>query len=89
MVRLPEAVADVARLTELLQVLAGAEPAACAGDDDRAHRSVARLLQRVPETGVERAVERVEDVGAVERDRLNRAVARNLDLGHGADPTAR
>jgi hypothetical protein len=32
---------------------------------------------------MQRAVERVQDVRAVERDRLDGAVPRDLDLGHG------
>ena len=61
---------DVARgLAELVQVLPDAEAAAGAGDDDRAHLGVARLLERAREPLVHRGVERVEDVRPVERDR--------------------
>ena len=63
-------------LLELRQILSRAEAAARAGDDDRADLGIARLLQRVVEAGVERAVERVQHVRAIERDRLYRAVAR-------------
>ncbi len=70
------------RLAELLQILPGREAAAGAGQDDGAHLRVARLLQCLAQRRVQRAVERVQHVGAVQRDRLNCAVARDLDLGH-------
>ena len=61
-------------LAELLQVLPRAEPLAGARDDDAADRRVPRLGQRLPQRGVELAVERVVDLGAVERDREDGAV---------------
>ena len=73
----------VAALAERRQVLPGREAAARAGDDDRAHRRVARLLERRLQPLVHVARERVQLVGTVERDRLDGAVARDLDLGHG------
>ena len=78
-----EAVADVAGgLAELRQVLPDAEAAAGAGDDDRAHLRPLRLLQRLAEARVHGAVERVQHVRAVERDRENAAVPACLDLRH-------
>ncbi len=88
MVRRAQRVADVTRLAELLQVLAGAEPAARSGDDDGAHLGVARFLQRVAQRRMKRPVERVEHLRTVECDRLHRAVARDLDLRHWLDPIA-
>ena len=70
-------------LLELREVLADAEAAAGAGDDDRAYRGVARLLQTGEKRLVQRGVERVEDVGTVERQREHAAVASDLHLGHG------
>ena len=78
-----QAVADVPRaLLELRQVLADAEAAALAGDDDSAHRGVARLLERRLKRLVHGGVERVEHVRAVEREREHTTVASDLDLGH-------
>ena len=79
-------VADVAgRLAELGEVLADAEAAAGAGDHDGADLVVARVLQRGVQRLVHRAVERVEHVGPVQRDRQDRAVALRLDLCHERD----
>ena len=64
------------------EVLAGAEPAAGAGDDHRAHALVARLLEPGGEAAVQRTVERVQGIGTIERQRQDCAVAGNLDLGH-------
>ena len=75
--------ADVAGgLAELAQVLADAEASARARDDDGPHLGVASLLQRGRKRRVHRAVEGVEHLRPVERDRLDGAVARDLDLGH-------
>src|SRR5205085_2186426 len=79
---------EIAGRTELVQVLSGAEAAPGAGQDDRTHLRVARLLQRLTQPVVHGAVESVQDIGPVQRDRLNRAVARDLDLGHAPDPTS-
>ena len=50
---------------------------------DGAHvRRSAAAFERLAQPVVHRARERVELVGAVERDRLDRAVPRELDLGH-------
>ena len=86
-VRRAQTVADVRRLPELGQILAGAEAPSGARDDDRAHLRVACLLQRRAQPVVHRAVERVQHVGAVQRDRLHRAVSGDLHLGHRAHPT--
>ena len=65
-----EPLADRAgQLLELLQILAGAEAAAGAGDHDGADARVGRLLERLAQSRVQRGVERVEDVRAVEGDR--------------------
>ena len=84
-VRLLEPLADRAgQLLELLQVLAGAEAPAGAGDDDCANVRGGRLLERGPKGGMQRGVEGVEDLGPVERDRQDRAVARRQHLAHAA-----
>ena len=70
-------------LAERGQILAGGEPAAGAGDHDRADRRVAGILERRLKLPVQGLREGVELVGAVERDRLDGAVPRDLDLGHG------
>ena len=68
-----QAVRDVAgRLAELGQVLADAEAAPGAGEDDRAHAG-ARLLERRGERPGACGVEGVEDVGAVEGERQDGA----------------
>jgi hypothetical protein len=73
-------VAGTAR--ELLQVLPDAEPLAGSRDHDGAHRRIGGLLETVLDAAVHGAGERVEDVGAVQRDRQDGAVARDLHLGH-------
>ena len=86
-VGLLEPVADRARrLLELLQVLAGAEAAARAGDHDGADVRRGSLLERLVQARVQRRVERVEDVGPVQRDREDGAVALGQDFAHRADP---
>ena len=71
------ALADAAReRLELAQVLARAEAAPRAGEDDRADLRIGRLAQRGREPVVHGPVDRVVDVRPVERDRQNRAVAR-------------
>ena len=70
--RLPDA---AGQLGELLQILARAEPATGTGDDDGADFGIGRLLERPPQSVVERAVEGIEDLGPVEGDRKHRAVA--------------
>ena len=83
MVARAQAVADVPRaLLELRQVLPDAEAAAFAGDDDCAHRGVARLLQRRLKRLVHGGVEGIEHIRTVEREREHTAVASDLDLGH-------
>ena len=83
MVALAKSVGDVAgRLAELGQVLPDAEATAGTGQDDRADLRIAGVLQRRPERLVHLAVERVQDVGTVQRDREDAAVPRCLDLGH-------
>jgi hypothetical protein len=79
-------VGNVASLTELLQILAGAEAAAGTGEDDRPDVWVTCLLQRVAKVRMECAVERVQHLRSVQRDRLNGAVARDLDLSHRGRP---
>ena len=88
-VRLLERLVDRAGdLAELLQVLAGAEPLAGARDDDAADRGVLRLVERLPQGGVEVAVERVVDLRPVERDREDGAVRLGEHLvGHGGSLT--
>ena len=74
---------DVAgRLAELRQVLADAEASPGPRDDDRANLRVACVLERTGHRLVHRRVERIQDVGAVERDREDRAFAAHFDLGH-------
>src|SRR5439155_8694549 len=83
---LAQATADVSgSLAELGQVLPDAEAAACAGEDDRTHGWVARVLEARRERAVHVGVEGVEEVRTVERDRQDRAVAAGLDLGHRPD----
>src|SRR6185437_6453952 len=65
-----------------LQILAGREAAAGAGEDDGTNLRIARLLQRLAQPGVQGAVERVQHLGPVQRDRLDAALAGDLDLGH-------
>ena len=77
--------ADVRRLPELGQVLPGTEAAARTGEQDGTHLGVARLLDRVQQQPLGLAVERVQDVGPVQRDRLDGAVAGDFDLRHDAD----
>ena len=62
-------------LGELAQVLAGAEATPGTGDHDGANGGISGLLERRPQRGVQRPVERVEDVRPVERDREDGAVA--------------
>ena len=87
-----ERLADAAgKLGELLQVLAGAEAATGAGDDDRAHLGVGRLVERLAQSAVERAVEGVEDLGPVERDREHRRrrARSSTSLGQSLSPPFR
>src|SRR5262249_34126773 len=67
---------------ELLQVLPDAEAAAGAGEDDRPDLRLARSLQRGGEGGVRGAVQCVQDLRPVERDRHDRSLPPALDLGH-------
>src|SRR5260370_755036 len=73
------------RLPKLGQVLADAEPASRAGDDNRANIRAASRSERRRETLVGRSIKRVEDVWAAERDREDCALATRLDLGHRQD----
>ena len=75
--------ADVGSLAELAQVLTRAEATPRAGEDDRADLRIARLLDGVEQQALRLPVERVEDVRPVQRDRLDGARSRQLDLGHG------
>ena len=85
-----QVVGDVARaVAELLQVLADAEPAAGAGEDDRARLGVARVLERGVELPVHLRRQRVQHLRAVEGDRRDSAVARDFDLGHDGNHTPR
>ena len=77
--------ADVRRLAELGQVLPGAEATASTGEHDCAHVGVARLLDRIQQEPLRLGIERVQDVGPVQRDRLDGAVAGDFDLRHDAD----
>jgi S1-C subfamily serine protease len=70
------------RLAKLVQVLPDAEAAPGACNDDRPHARVARVLERRGEGLVRRAVERVQHVGTVQRDRRHGAVTGDLDLRH-------
>ena len=80
---LPSRSPDVVRdLAELGEVLAGAEAAARARDHDGANLGVGGIAEAPRQRGVQRGVERVEHLGAVERDRQHRAVTCRLDLGH-------
>ena len=72
------------KLGELLQILAGAEAAAGTGDDDGAHLWVGRFGERLAQRGVERAVEGVEDLRPVERDREHCARPGGEHFGHGS-----
>ena len=84
-----EALGDVARAgLKLLQVLADAETAPGAGEHDRADRRVASLLERGGERSLGGAVQRVQNVRSVERDREDRSVAPALDFGHGGSLNA-
>ena len=59
---------------ELLQVLPDAEAAAGAGDHDRANGGILGPLERGEDPAVHGRVQRVEDLGAVERDRKDAAL---------------
>ena len=74
---------DVAPAGERGQVLANAEAAARARQDDGPHLGVAGGLERVAEAGVHRVVERVQLVGPVERDGEDGAVAGYFDFHSG------
>jgi hypothetical protein len=69
-------------LAQLGEVLPDAEAAPVPGEDDGTHLRVAGVLQGSRERLVSRGVERVQLVGAVQRDRQHRAVACRLDLSH-------
>ena len=74
-------------LAELGQVLADAEAAPGAGDRrPRARPSARASLSAADERLCISAVERVEHVRPVERDRQDGAVAAGLDLGHPPQP---
>src|SRR5262249_20450032 len=75
-------------LAELVQVLPDAETAACASDHDGANLGIARLLESVRDALVHLKVDRIEHVGAIERDRQHAAVPRDLHLGHASEPTS-
>ena len=77
--------ARVARLLgELLQVVAGTEGAAGAGQHDRAiAESRVRLVERGVQVGEQRARDRVQPVGAVERDDGDGVATLEPDEGHG------
>jgi hypothetical protein len=85
---LAQRAAEVAGLAELGQILSGTEAATRAREDDRTHIRVACPSQRFAKPVVHRTVERIQHVGTIQHDRLDRAVAGDLDLGHGAEPTA-
>ena len=85
MVRRAQHRGDVARFAEGGQVLPGREAAAGTRDHDRAHRRIPRLLERRPQLLVHATREGVQLVGPVERDRLDAAVAPDLDLRHRYD----
>ena len=71
-----EGLSDAARqLLELAKILARAETASGAREDDCANRGIRRLGECRSEPLVHRPVDRVVDVRAVERDRENRAFA--------------
>ena len=76
MVALLERVRDRAgELLKLAEILPGAEPLPRAGEHDAADRRVGCDIERVSELGLQRARERVEDVGPVQGDREDGAVA--------------
>ena len=78
-----KAVADVPRrLAKLGQILADAEGPPCAGEHDGPHLRVAGVAQRRRECGVHGGVEGIQDIGPVQRDRQDGAVALGLDLCH-------
>jgi hypothetical protein len=63
------------QLLELAKILAGTETAPGTREDDCANRGVRRSGECRSESVVHRAIDRVVDVRAVERDRENRALA--------------
>ena len=81
-----QAAADVSgSLAELVQVLPDAEAAAPTGDHERPDIRIPRLLEPRRERLVHGPVERVQDVGPVQRQREDAAVERRFDLGHGSE----
>ncbi len=90
MIARAQPVADVPRgLLELGQVLADAEGAARARHDDGAHRGISGVFESCGELLVHRPGECIEDVGAVERDRQDRAVEAGLHLRHRTSDSRR
>ena len=83
MVRVAQERPHVAPAGERGQVLADAEAAPGARQDDGPHVGVAGGLERVAEAGVHRVVERVQHLGPVERDREDGAVTGYLDFHSG------
>src|SRR5581483_804076 len=84
-----EHVARRARVVaKLVQVLAHAEAAPGAGDHNGSDLGVAGLLEPGRDALVHGEVDRVQNVRTVERDRENRPVPRDLDLGHAQEPNS-
>ena len=82
---------DVGRLArdEGLEVHAGAEAAARAGEDADGERVVAvELVQRGGDPLRHRAVDGVAGLGTVDRDDEDRVAALGQDGGHAPQPTA-
>ena len=85
-----QAAGDVAgRLLELVQILADAEAAPGAGEDDGANVRLTRFFERADELAVHLGSEGVEDIRAVEGDRQDRSVPGRLDFRHLASSFAR
>jgi hypothetical protein len=81
---------DVASVVAKLgEVLADAETTARAGDHDGANVVAARGLERSRQRLVRGGIEGIQDVGSVQRDRQNRALACCFHFGHAREPKSR
>ncbi len=79
-----EPVVRVAVGLRLLDVLPDAKAAPCAGDHHRPDLGIARGLERTCEITLLLAVERVELLGAVERERHHAVIDGYLDCHRGS-----
>ncbi len=87
MVVVPQVLSDIAGTAgELLQVLADAEAAARAGDHHGPDPRIGgRLLEPRIDPLVHRAVQRIQHVRTVERDRQDRPITGHINVGHPAN----